>query len=82
MASTTAGRTAPLPTTVLYKLVADAWSAYLTLLDLCGDDRMAAGLSTTIMQARLMTWLEDEMTRFGLWGDEIVTVNQTVRKVS
>lgn len=79
MASTTAGRTAPLPTVVLSKLVADAWSAYLGLLDLTGDDRMAAGLATTIMQARLMTWLEEELERYGLVVDPVVTVDQTVR---
>lgn len=82
MASTTAGQTAPIPTTVLCKLIADAWSAYLGLLDLTGDDRMAAGLATTIVQARLITWLEDEMTRFGLYDCGVVVVDQKVRKVS
>lgn len=82
MASTTASQTAPIPTTILCKLVADSWSAFLGLLDLTGDERMAAGLATTIVQARLILWLEEEMDRYGLVSDPVVTVDQTVRKVS
>lgn len=82
MASTTAGRTAPIPSTVLCTLVAQGWSAFLTMLDFTGDDRMAVAMAPTLLQAKLMLWLEDELTRSGLYDGGEIVVDQKVRKVS
>lgn len=82
MASTTASQTAPIPTTILCTLVAQGWSAFLTMLDFTGDDRMAVGMAPALLQAKLLLWLEDELERYGLVVDPVVTVDQKTRKVS
>lgn len=70
MAHTTATPVA-LPALVLCKLTADAWSAFLGLIDLTGDSRIAAGMATSVMQARLMLWMEETLEPFTLADPEI-----------
>ncbi|MFD8519349.1 hypothetical protein ACFV2D_04930 [Streptomyces capillispiralis] len=70
MAHTTATPVA-LPTLVLCKLTADAWSSFLGLLDLTGDTRFAAGMATSVMQARLMLWMEETLEPFAPADPEI-----------
>lgn len=74
MAHSTAHRT-ELPfnvaQTVLHAMTANTFGSFLALIDATGDDRVAAGLTPTLLQARFLLWLEAELYRLGMPGFEL-----------
>ncbi|MFJ9018760.1 hypothetical protein ACIRPU_02050 [Streptomyces sp. NPDC102259] len=75
MAHSTASRTA-LPYNVaqhvLLAMTSNSLGSFLALIDATGDDRVAAGLTPTLLQARFLLWMEGEAERLGVPGFEIL----------
>lgn len=76
MAPTTAPRHS-LANLVICKLTADAWASFLSVLEVTGDTRFAAGMAPALMRARLLLWMEEELE--DLVREPEVHVDQIVR---
>jgi hypothetical protein len=85
LTATTTGRPLLDPGPVFCTLTADLWISFLTLIGQSYDDHIVVPMTPVYMQARFMAWMRAELG--GLFPADpaeqpVVTVDQTVRKVS